>query len=120
MVTKVTVLCLLPAPINHLHILSYQCKILYSVWQYSSDLNMLINELYFPVFFPFLQVSITDTVMAVSEVNFVAFSCGSVLIYTGLLDLSFLNCNICESGDWLLWLRFFMVFFPPRYSMVVP
>jgi hypothetical protein len=82
----------------------------------SNHLNMLMDQL--PLVF-LLQLSVTDIDMAVSDVNSVASSCGSVWTHSVILGLVLLNRETSESGDWLLWLRFVLVFLPSRYPMVV-
>jgi len=57
---------------------------------------MLINQ---PSLVFLLQVLVTDIDMAVSDVNSVASSCGSVLSLSGLMGLVLLSRETCESGD---------------------
>jgi len=83
----------------------------------NNHLNMLMNQLHL-VFL--LQVSVTYIDMAVSDVNSFASFCGSVLTHSGLLGLVLLKRETSVSGDWLLWLRFVVVFLPSRYPLVVP
>jgi len=60
--------------------------------------SWIITKNQFPIVF-LLQVSVTHRDMAVSDVNSVASSCGSVLTHSGIMGLVFLTRETSESGD---------------------